>query len=48
MENRMVSYPYPNQNIVSSILDDVLRSVSAASIPVNRPTAHDCVLERWY
>ena len=59
MEKRMVSYPYPNQNIVSSILDDVLRSVSAASIPVNRPTAmtavhqpaqvcHDCVLERWY
>lgn len=36
MEKRMVSYPYPNQNIVSSILDDVLRSVSAASIPVNR------------
>lgn len=43
MENRMVSYPYPNQNIVSSILDDVLRSVSAASIPVNRPTAMTAV-----
>lgn len=39
----MVSYPYPNQNIVSSILDDVLRSVSAASIPVNRPTAMTAV-----
>lgn len=43
MEKRMVSYPYPNQNIVSSILDDVLRSVSAASIPVNRPTAMTAV-----
>lgn len=32
MEKRMVSYPYPNQNIVSSILDDVLRSVTEVLI----------------
>ena len=43
MEKRMVSYPYPNQNIVGSILDDVLRSVSAASVPANRPTAMTAV-----
>lgn len=36
MEKRMVSYPYPNQNIVSSILDDVLRSVSDAPISLDK------------
>jgi hypothetical protein len=43
MEKRMVSYPYPNQNVIGSILDDVLRSVSAASVPANRPTAMTAV-----